>query len=181
MITSESLEKLREAAQKATPGTWEAVSCTVCLLERNRRPEIVGAFYDVDGKSGCGKANAEFVAAANPQVILDLIDENARLHRELDAASKERHKLSVEKADLEKQFDWVLCQRRCATNMQYMGVSGVCPATSPKTLEDKSGIKPCGVFGSPYYNQAECVALWRELARKAVGAAHEKLQDYRMK
>lgn len=166
MITPDTLKKLREVAQKATPGPWEAVSYAVCLPERNWQQEILGVFDGEDEKTGCGKLNAEFVAAANPQIVLELIEENARLHQELEVANEKQRQMSGEKAFLKRQFEWLLSKFKCTTKMQYMSKS--CPATLSKTLEAKSDIKPCGLVGNPYYTQEECANLWRELSRKAV-------------
>lgn len=173
MITPDSLKKLRQAAQKATPGPWEAVSCAVCLPERNWQQEILGVFEGKDDKTECGKLNAEFVAAANPQMVLELIEENARLHQELEDANEKQRQMSGEKAFLERQFKWLLSKFKCTTKMQYMSKS--CPATSSKTLEAKSDIKPCGLVGSSYYTQEECANLWRELSRKAVEESSDRI------
>ena len=173
MITPELLQHLSEAAQKATPGPWEAVSCTVCLPERNWQQEILGVFDGEDEKTGYGESNAEFVAAANPQMVLELIEENARLHQELKDANEKQRQVSGEKAFLERQFEWLLSKFKCTTKMQHMSKS--CPATSSKTLEAKSDIKPCGVIGNTYYTQEECANLWRELSRKAVEEIHDRI------
>ena len=71
MMTSDQLDVLQAAAEAATPGPWsrfrpEATECH----------EIVGAIGDRDNLvvwAECEPDDAEFIAAANPAVVLELI------------------------------------------------------------------------------------------------------------
>lgn len=71
---------------------------------------------------------------------------------------------------LEKEVDLLLCYRQCKTKLQHMTMAGICPATSFKSLDPDSKIKPCGVLGSPYYTKEECAALWRKIVEEAIAA-----------
>jgi hypothetical protein len=78
-------KELRELAQKATPGPWYVsapAEQTVWYDIKDRRYPIAdtsGGFTD-DG-------NAEFIAAANPAVVLSLLDEIDML-RKIEAAAR---------------------------------------------------------------------------------------------
>ena len=66
------------------------------------------------------------------------------------------------------EMDWLIKHHKCKTNIQAMAMQGICPAKNPKTRSENSTIKPCGIYGFPYYTDDECVQLWRKLAREAV-------------
>lgn len=58
------LDQLRELAQASTPGPWEADCCSAA--------NIVHGLSDSIGVDAV-RADAEFIAAANPAVVLDLL------------------------------------------------------------------------------------------------------------
>lgn len=90
--------KLRELAQKATPGPWEVVYCDIgrheiCDGNFNADHEHIGSFVvmaDDDAESPfpiiC-EHDAEYIAAANPATVLALLDEIDRL-RAIKAAAR---------------------------------------------------------------------------------------------
>ncbi|HDD9453681.1 TPA: ead/Ea22-like family protein [Escherichia coli] len=96
-------QALREKAEKATCGVWSLeygesrFDCDDALIHR----EVVGylPICRIEGahpESGFDEdfqmeqqANAEFIAAANPATVLELLDENERLCRELIARNGE--------------------------------------------------------------------------------------------
>lgn len=83
--------KLKELAERATPGPWSAAweegddtawPNLFPVIQAGNGEVVIGneGFYtDLEQD----KANATFCAAANPQAILDLIDEVERLEEEL--------------------------------------------------------------------------------------------------
>ena len=75
-MTPERIKKLRELAEKATPGKWSDDG--VCVRIEGTRTFIVSMV-------GCD--DAKFIAAANPAAILELLDEVERL-RNVQAAFK---------------------------------------------------------------------------------------------
>lgn len=64
-----SLQVLREAAKKAEPGPWILGGCSRRMITKPDGYIGDGFIADVDTK-----ANAYFIAAANPQTILALLD-----------------------------------------------------------------------------------------------------------
>ena len=82
--------KLRELALAATPGPWEAADAgsydngkTVIDEHFVRRPgDDVAIAADILDPETCdpSKANAAYIAAANPQAVLDLLDEIERIN-----------------------------------------------------------------------------------------------------
>jgi hypothetical protein len=81
-------KKLRELAEAATPGPWVEIercdnasadeACGVTSKQRTKYGHIVGIFQS-DARDECShpvsKANAAFIAAANPQTVIALLDE----------------------------------------------------------------------------------------------------------
>lgn len=102
---------LRKAAKAATPGPWDVwaekcpdpVDAKIELAEQvDKCEQFVGELYllNAAGKcpatTGCGptsKANATFIAAANPQAVLSLLDERDALTARVAALEAENEKL----------------------------------------------------------------------------------------
>lgn len=80
-------KKLREFAEAATPGPWRHNPAPthhepVWRVEHTARGANRGAQFvvaNVDGTEKNDVANAAFIAAANPQTVLNLMDEIERL------------------------------------------------------------------------------------------------------
>ena len=83
-MTALNKQALREAAEKATKGEWRAFTgaggtCSIHTAGDERLGDVVD-WPGFDGKRNA-KANAKFIAAANPVTVLLLLDE-------LEAAEK---------------------------------------------------------------------------------------------
>lgn len=87
-------KRLREIAQAATPGPWRLDGIDVVQLTDSGKGYPLDYYPDsaeiVNGQcSSCGDRNvafsrledAAFIAAANPQTVVALLDEIERLHR----------------------------------------------------------------------------------------------------
>ena len=88
-MTDADLDKLEALARVATPGEWRA------WITRRRQPEIYtdGGSSEQNDKIASGvlrKADAAFIAAANPATILDLI---ASARRDAEEIERLRAKL----------------------------------------------------------------------------------------
>lgn len=73
---------LREVAERATPGNWRRTSSLfngITVTPFSLCGEEVTLAHTVE------KRDAEFIAAANPATMLQLLDENLQLQRERDA------------------------------------------------------------------------------------------------
>lgn len=77
--------KLRELAQKATPGMWGIAPLPG--QEHYVQAETGELLFRGYGEKSQGKANADFVCAANPATVLALLDEIDRL-RTIEAAAR---------------------------------------------------------------------------------------------
>ena len=73
--------KLRELAMKATPGPWEQINHIV-FTETGDLEWVVA-----NARSGNSIIDAEYIAAANPATVLQLLDEVDRL-RTIEAAAR---------------------------------------------------------------------------------------------
>lgn len=73
------LENLKRLAQEATPGEWEAKYIDIGEFEVNQGSWVVAETSSWDA--------AAYIAAADPQTVLELIDEVERLR-----AERENHK-----------------------------------------------------------------------------------------
>ncbi|EIG6597879.1 ead/Ea22-like family protein [Salmonella enterica] len=77
-MTALNKQALREAAEKATKGEWRAFAgaggtCSIHTAGDERFGDVVD-WPGFDGKRNA-KANAKFIAAANPSTVLALLDE----------------------------------------------------------------------------------------------------------
>lgn len=77
--------KLREVAEKATPGEWHVSGKLTIRLGRNEW--IAKALWRN------GEANAAYIALANPQTVLALLDDLAAEKARADAAKAEAEKM----------------------------------------------------------------------------------------
>jgi hypothetical protein len=96
---------LRALAEKATPGEWRAEGRAIPVHSKNvdflvRADARHWAVASAHAMRGCSDpvmdvsadealANAAYIAAAHPQAVLALLDENARLREALIAAHHE--------------------------------------------------------------------------------------------
>ena len=86
-MTDINVDELREKAEKATPGPW--VAGEPQLWGDNDTPQaavLAGGSpitWDDHGGEVFDPVNAEFIAAANPQTVLSLLDEVERLRSTL--------------------------------------------------------------------------------------------------
>lgn len=80
-------EELRRLAQAATPGPWEKGTIVglqfpiVCCAMDGIRLNVA---HVAGIRNGEGLNNAAFIAAANPAVVLELLDEIERLRAEVE-------------------------------------------------------------------------------------------------
>ena len=103
-LTRKKLDALRDAAEKATMGPWSYHGPDCCEDDDSdcdaTGPEAQVMYYG-DSSGQCiaetwANADAHFIAAANPQTILALLDaadERDKLKRDLDAARAAGEKL----------------------------------------------------------------------------------------
>lgn len=120
--TTESLLARRELAEEATPGPWKSVYdyCVLPNIYDDRPANVLIADcsreHDHDKKT---KANALYIAANSPDVVMDDIDEILRLRAQVER--------------LEKEADWlalVLANAGCGIPLtEYIGeaVNGMSP------------------------------------------------------
>lgn len=82
--------KLRELAQKATPGQWELrfFSDKTVVAQEKRRGEFRELLLVVRQPRERHVRNAAFIAAANPATVLALLDEVENTRKAMNAANK---------------------------------------------------------------------------------------------
>ena len=139
--TTESLLARRELAEKATPGPWKSVYdyCVLPNIYEDRPANVLIADcsreHDHDKKT---KANALYIAANSPDVVMDDIDEILRLRAQVER--------------LEKEADWLAenCWKK--------------PEAEYHPLREMRG----GFFCDACPYDYDCRKCWREAARKAV-------------
>lgn len=87
-------DHLRKAAEAATPGPWQQAPDGWRIFDTPRRGKsiklLAAVAWNIATRTPSAKANAAYIAAANPKVILELLDrlaaleaENARLREAL--------------------------------------------------------------------------------------------------
>lgn len=96
--TETDLAELRRLAAAATPGRWALLGCSAEHTESRNR-----SCYQVRAPRKSGEElvnrydkNKAFIAAANPAVLLSLLDEREALKRELDGAHAHIRRLEAE-------------------------------------------------------------------------------------
>lgn len=139
--TTESLLFRRALAEKATPGPWKSVYdyCVLPNIYDDRPANVLIADcsceHDHDKKT---KANALYIAANSPDVVMADIDEILRLREQVER--------------LEKEADWLISTKIMEEwNGRFVGAQN----------KDNSGY-------AVYPTKAEAVTSWREAARKAM-------------
>ena len=139
--TTEALLARRALAEEATPGPWESVYdyCVLPNIYDDRPANVLIADcsreHDHDKKT---KANALYIAANSPDVVMDDIDEIMRLRAQVER--------------LEKEADWLAeyCWKK--------------PEAEYHPLREMRGGFYCGACPHDH----DCRKCWREAARKAV-------------
>jgi len=95
--------KLRELAENATPGPWETcetdeTAFEILTGEWSAKGDFEGTIVVHVDEYACfeerpsgitSKANAQYIAAANPATVLALLDNHAKIERDLSAACYE--------------------------------------------------------------------------------------------
>lgn len=88
-LTPDEKADLRKAAEEATPGPWRAgANDTDCVFGDVNNPALMAPFFGrvllrTNHHFPRFEADARFIAAANPAVVIALLDENARLEAEV--------------------------------------------------------------------------------------------------
>ena len=118
----QQLERLKELAEKATPGEWECRHSDTLVVSKNGRLITSATHCSFNRKFAlvdCADANdnAAYIAAANPQAILELIAENKRLEKDRARLEIELHDMDSGNREaiqdfrqLEKEADWLAAQ-----------------------------------------------------------------------
>ena len=78
-MNKEQIARLKELAEKATPGKWKNPGRQYIVSDIDPSEPII---CDVIGNNF--RFDIAYIAAANPQVILELIAENERLERQVN-------------------------------------------------------------------------------------------------
>lgn len=189
-ITPELLADLKKKAEKATPGPWDICAATAAknsfksiLIHGNEQIAIVKTPRGLN-RHGSTKdireRDATYIAAANPQVVLALVEEiedlrsrqkaqgvaccecqevEAELKQEIENLRQERkiHRDSLKR--LEKETDWLAEQLSKLGNRLFVK-DGEVISTCPDSVPYKAIIECVSEYGG-------CQTCWREAARKA--------------
>lgn len=93
-MTNEQLDAIEAAAKAATPGPW---GCTVPYTKSHVASAKGKTLCKCEdwGKSICSENNAAFIAAANPAVVLELIEELRREREKFKLATIRYHEECV--------------------------------------------------------------------------------------
>lgn len=169
--TTESLLARRALAEKATPGPWKSVYdyCVLPNIYDDRPANVLIADcsreHDHDKKT---KANALYIAANSPDVVMADIDEILRLRAEVEFWRQETQDVREnfertlqcerDKTDrLEREADWLAenCWKK--------------PGGEYLPLREMRGGFYCDACPYDY----DCRKCWRAAARKAVEANHD--------
>ena len=134
--------------------------CQVSEGSNRRDPALDGG----EGFGGSGKDDAAYIAAANPQAILELIEAYERLETITngykvanDEAQEIIAELRIKIARLEEEADWL-------ATAQNWNVSDDEPTRCPESKEP-----PDGCIGIN-----DCTKCWRTVAREAVAERAEQ-------
>ncbi len=85
-------QELRKLAEEATPGPWWNSMLDIRYTEDSGARSNIARLHGTLGKTEYEMRNAEYIAAANPSVVLSLLDEIDELKRlakdSIDASNK---------------------------------------------------------------------------------------------
>lgn len=197
LVSSERLQRIRELAEKATPGPWKAVGEFTCQVVTDYAPqkERAGGYgsgnnfvcFLNDGENGVYNDEEEqnntatFIAAAHPGVILAMCEEIERLREQVatqevlsgedDACMTqlevERDALEEQVARLEKEADWLAARCR-----EFCDSNNYCNECALYPGDADFPHPDCGqkidVENARWRFEKRVVSDWREAARKAV-------------
>jgi hypothetical protein len=113
-MTNDEIEKLRDLASRATKGPW-TLGRRSKYKQRIDSPaeggwwafcNVIVRMQDAENDSPQGVANAEFIAAANPKSVTELLDEIKRLSGLVDMLS-----LSIRTPKFGDAVDPMTCTR----------------------------------------------------------------------
>lgn len=158
-ITPELLAELKSKAEYATPGPWEYREDNAAGYNIESQNDYIvysGTDSDCECDYGCEKeSNAAYIAAANPKVVLALLDEIDRLNK-LMALWRHDYEVLVDTCSkIRKEAHWLADQ--CATCADAASEAGVCD-------DGECGIDKCKFGNADYFMEA---------ARKAVETENE--------
>lgn len=160
-MTSEELKKLRELADAATSGPWirrdTSVSSFITTQPRraNHVLDIATVGYTCTYEDEptefmtAQRANAAFIAAANPQTVLKLLDEIERLGTFIDGYKTANEEAQEVLNELEQEAQWLAEQL-------------------PKQWVIAGKAKTRCIWDA---------ARWREMARATVAAPTEEVKE----
>lgn len=102
-ITNKKLEELKQLAEAATPGPWRYRENNAAGYDIESQDDFIvysGVDSDYECEYGCEKeSNAAYIAAASPDFILAVIEDDMQLLRK-------NRRLSNEITKLNKMVDW---------------------------------------------------------------------------
>ena len=145
-MDTKKLNELNELAKKATPGPWFSiwVGDNMCSVSTDAQDDNKSIAIEPIAEN-----DAAYIAAANPQTILMLIEEIERL-KKLDELWRYDYENMVAHADeLDKEADWL------AKMQQYDVLDDEPTRCPPNHVITKDCADSC----------EEC---WRKAARKAI-------------
>lgn len=135
------LTALREAAEKATPGPWRALTSGVIGGDHwyvCDPGEMVAYVAANDGSDeGQRQSNAEYIAAAHPSAVLALLDEIDVLRRQRDDTATARDALRRQRDKAEKivsERGEALDALEAATGVALTHAGGVTTEQTPAQL-----------------------------------------------
>ena len=115
-ITTELLSSLKAQAEKATPGPWERLHSDLHGYSFGTPPPVggpPGAVILARMLQVNPESNSAYIAAANPAVVLALIEKIERLEEDFEAAARSAADESVKVARLDKEADWLAMKLAC--------------------------------------------------------------------
>lgn len=153
-ITPKFLADLKAKAEKAMPGPWEL----------DETPTDIATYYEIYSTdwmvADCEKdgASAAYIAAANPAVVLALIEKIKRLEEDFDAAARSAADESVKAVKLEEEADWLAQQ-----------ASLMCDCIE--------NCDECRLFSECGCNGANSKEIWRKAAQEAISQEEARIKE----
>ena len=168
----EQINRLKELAQKATQGPWDTgasrhdPSWVVC---RETGFQIADCQIRVNGYN-----NAAFISAANPAVVLALVERIERLEEDFEVAARSAAEESVKAARLEEEADWLAeYSARDECPLETLGWDKN-PEDRPQWCDWHYDVND-NVYGSDC--SGGCAECWRKAAQDAIAEEEARIKE----
>ena len=169
-MDKDQIARLKELAELATPGEWQH-----CFARGRWDGWIIDAQNrDILKEVSNFRENAAFIAAANPAVVLALIERIERLEEDFEAAARSAAEESVKAVKLDEEADWLAeYSARDECSLETFGWDKN-PEDRPQWCDWHYDVND-NVYGSDC--SGGCAECWRRMAQETIAEEESRIME----